>query len=57
MEIRKNGVTHQIALCEECGMEWQIHRGQKARKQAYAHAKSTGHRVSLETATSIVYNP
>lgn len=56
MEISKQGVIHQIGQCE-CGLIWENYRGQKARKQAYAHAKSTGHRVTVETGTAITYNP
>ena len=55
MRIKNCGVIHCIAECEDCGKEWQDFRD--ARAKAYAHAKSTGHSVWVETGTARMYNP
>jgi hypothetical protein len=44
---------HCIAECV-CGARWEDYK--TARKQAYAHAKRTGHRVSGEYAIGFVYH-
>jgi len=46
--------THAIFLCGTCGKEWQNHW--TSRKEAYQHAKETGHKVSGEVGTSYHYN-
>ena len=38
-------IVHQIASCSECDEIWEDYRNSKAQKQAYAHAKKTGHKV------------
>lgn len=48
-------IIHQIAQCQDCGEKWEDYRGGKAQKQAYAHAKATGHRVFGETGTGWSY--
>lgn len=45
---------HCIAWCTECGKEWQHH--ETARKQAYNHARATGHRVAGEQGDHFGYN-
>lgn len=51
-----SNVIHQIAQCIDCGKKWEDYRDCKAQKQAYAHAKSTGHRVFGETGTAWDYH-
>ena len=51
---RKTRIVHQIAYCLDCNKIWEDHT--KARKQAYQHAKKTGHRVRGETGTAWHYN-
>jgi hypothetical protein len=53
----KNGIIHQIAYCQTCGKSKENHVASEARKWAYAHAKSTGHKVTVETGSFITYNP
>ena len=54
MKIEKYGVIHQIADCEDCDFYNGYHN--EARSKGYAHAKSTGHTVIVETGTSVKYN-
>ena len=49
-------IIHQIALCHDCGKEWQNYTGSRAQKAAYAHAKRTNHKVSVETTIACNYN-
>lgn len=49
-------IVHQIAECLDCGMIWQEHKGGKAQKQGYSHAKATGHKVIWETGTGGIYH-
>ena len=55
MKIRRN-CPHQIAYCYVCGEKWEDYVKQHTRKNAYAHAKRTGHKVTVETGTTITYN-
>jgi len=48
---------HQYGVCQDCGETWEQHKDHAARKAAYAHAKKTGHSVTVETATVTKYNP
>lgn len=48
------GTIHQIARCHDCGKSCEDYN--RARKWAYQHAKSTGHRVLVEIGTFIKYN-
>tara|TARA_R110000822_G_C15014947_1_gene462407 strand:+ start:356 stop:523 length:168 start_codon:yes stop_codon:yes gene_type:complete len=49
-------IVHQIAHCTECGEQWGDYKNSNAQKQAYAHAKKTGHKVSGETGTAWSYH-
>ncbi len=53
---RKKRIVHQIAYCLDCDKKWEDYINSKARKQAYKHAKNTGHRTRGETGTSFHYN-
>lgn len=52
----KSRTVHQIAYCQTCGKQWEDYINHRARKAGYAHAKRTGHIVTVETGTSIRYN-
>jgi len=52
----KSRVIGQVASCYECTKEWEDYLNGRARKSAYIHAKKTGHKVLVETTTSIIYN-
>jgi len=56
MKISSRLIVHQVAHCYVCEKEWQDYRGQNARKQAYDHARKTGHKVVVETGTAVTYN-
>jgi len=45
---------HCIAWCHDCAITWE--EWTTARKQAYAHAKETGHRVNGEIGFAFQYN-
>lgn len=49
-------IVHQIAHCTECSERWEDYKNSNARKQAYAHAKKTGHKVNGETGTAWSYH-
>ena len=53
---RKSRTVHQIAYCQDCQISWEDYINHRARKSAYAHAKKTGHRVTVETGTVLTYN-
>ncbi len=53
MSKHRRTINHAIFDCGTCGKSWQ---GIGARKAAYSHAKSTGHYVAGEVATSFHYN-
>ncbi len=55
MKISK-GRVHQYATCQNCDFECADYIASKAQKEAYKHAKKTGHRVTVETGTFITYN-
>ena len=46
--------TGEIFDCTTCGKSWQ--QNGVARKKAYAHAKTTGHKVRGEISTCYHYN-
>ena len=50
----KTHVIHAVFSCYDCDKRWEDWR--TARKKAYEHAKSTGHKVIGETATAVTYN-
>lgn len=45
---------HCIAWCKDCDKTWEDHR--IAKKQAYYHAKNTGHQVCGEVGFAFKYN-
>jgi hypothetical protein len=51
-----SNIIHQIARCYDCDKTWEDHKNGKARKQARAHAKKTGHFVLGETGIGWRYN-
>lgn len=53
MKNRQGGQTHCNAICMICGKQWDDFR--TARDQARAHARRTGHRVSVEVGMVYVY--
>ena len=53
---RTTSTVHQIAYCYECGKQWGDYIKHRARKAAYAHAKKTGHKVTVETGLVTMYN-
>ena len=55
MESRTR-TTSQIARCTTCEKIWEDYINHRARKSAYNHAKTTGHKVSVETAIVTTYN-
>lgn len=50
----KGFTVHVNAYCFDCDGEWQDYN--KARRQAYNHAKTTGHKVTCEIGRTIQYN-
>ena len=46
---RETRIVHQIADCFTCGKRWEDYKNSRARKNAYIHAKRTGHKVRVET--------
>jgi len=48
--------THQLAYCYECDWSNEEYKNYKARKEAYKHAKKTGHKVIVETGSCTTYN-
>jgi len=56
MKKENYGVIHQTAYCNECGKSNDNYDDQRARKWGYAHAKATGHKVTVETGTAFQYN-
>ena len=46
----------QYAYCQNCEKTWGDYKNHKARKAAYAHAKKTGHSVTVETTIATTYN-
>jgi len=47
-------LIHCIAFCENCNLEWTYYI--TARKEAYKHAKKTGHKVTGETGYTFEYH-
>lgn len=56
MKKENYGVIHQVAYCDSCGKSNEDYINGNARKWAWRHAKSTGHRVTVETGTAFQYN-
>lgn len=54
VKTHNRGSISQIFYCHDCGKDFQ--ENGKARKQAYNHAKRTGHRVTGDTTIGITYN-
>ena len=54
--MKRRTIVHQIATCFTCGKVWEDYINSRARKNGYAHAKKTGHKVIVETGTAIRYN-
>lgn len=52
----KTSSVSQIAICHNCDKQWEDYVNHRARKAAYAHAKKTGHTVTVETAVVTMYN-
>ena len=49
-------MVHTLADCSECG--WQSNKYfDVVRKEAYSHAKKTGHKVTGETGFAFTYTP
>jgi hypothetical protein len=55
-KARGNGITHQVAHCQNCNWKCEDYRNGTARKKAREHAKTTGHVVTGETGMSWNYN-
>ncbi len=53
---KKTKIVHQIGYCLDCDKVWEDYINSNARKQAYRHAKKTGHTVRGETGTAWHYN-
>lgn len=51
---KRKGITHVVATCHSCEKDWQNYK--TARQLAYAHAKKTGHKVTVEIGYFIKYN-
>ena len=56
MKKENYGIIHQVAYCLSCDGRNEDYENGNARKWAYRHAKSTGHKVSVETGTAFQYN-
>jgi len=54
MKIKKSGIVYQVAICVQCGWQWD--NPKTARARGYAHANRVGHKVHWETGTSGSYN-
>lgn len=46
--------VHAIFTCFQCGKDWSAY--ETARREAYQHAKKTGHKVRGEIGTAYHYN-
>lgn len=53
MKIKRYYGTSVIGHCYTCGREFQDY---KKRRQAYTHAKKTGHKVNVEIGVAFHYN-
>lgn len=53
MKIQKNYGVSVIGSCADCGKVFDDYNN---RKQAYNHARLTGHKVSVEITTNYIYN-
>ena len=53
MKIQRIYGASVIGRCHTCGKEFEDY---KNRRQAYNHAKNTGHRVSVEISSNFIYN-
>jgi hypothetical protein len=54
VQIQRDQIVHVNAYCRDCSLLFQDMR--TARKDAFAHAKKTGHRVDGETGYAWAYN-
>jgi len=58
MKSEYYGVTHCIAICEDCNFELSNHIDLgKLRREINKHIKKTGHTVVMEKGIVIVYKP
>ena len=53
MKIKRIYGASVIGVCDTCGKEFDDYH---KRRQAYNHAKNTGHKVSVEISSNFYYN-
>ncbi len=52
-----SGLVHFVAVCAECDWEYQdYHTPVTGHKEAKAHVKATGHRVTVEEGFATIYD-